>query len=134
METINLQVGNWVDIAMEGYNNPTQISEVGSFYVKAVEDNKDYGWVVVKPIILTKEMLLKNGYGVEHEGTEMESLISEDRRITLNANELFLNSYNTWYVHIDNEDMETIGTCELTYVHQFQNFLNLLGVDNNFKL
>ena len=30
--------------------------------------------------------------------------------------------------------METIGTCELTYVHQFQNFLKILGVDDNLKL
>ena len=39
---------------------------------------------------------------------------------------------NEWDVHIDDSLHMSLGGCTTKYVHQMQNFLNILGVDSTF--
>lgn len=39
---------------------------------------------------------------------------------------------NEWDVHIDDNHYMSLGGCTTKYVHQMQNFLNILGVDSTF--
>lgn len=39
---------------------------------------------------------------------------------------------NEWDVHIDDSHHMSLGCCMTKYVHQMQNFLNILGVDSTF--
>ena len=38
-----------------------------------------------------------------------------------------------WYVHVDNQSMDTIGSLDLAYVDEFESFLKLCGVDYGEK-
>lgn len=84
-------------------------------------------------ISLTPEILEKNGFDKDAWNT----WISADHRITLHNEDEYLNTFNKWHIHVDTEDMRTIGSVELTYVHQLQQFLRLCGMNDladNFKI
>lgn len=92
-------------------------------------------WSEIKPIELTPEILEKNGF--VGEGDNFKMWTSVDKRVILHNNDGYINSFNKWHVHVDTEDMRTIGSIELTYVHQFQQFLRLCGMNgmaDNFKI
>ena len=92
----------------------------------------------LQPIPLTEEILHKNGFkndvlaqkSIIAEGASNFSVIlfSEDNRITINNIDEYLNSFNKWSVHIDTEDMRTMSTAEITYVHELQHLLKLCKI------
>lgn len=86
-----------------------------------------------QPILLTEEILLANGY---HKETTVDIVmfISEDGCISINNDARFMNTQNKWWVHLDNEDMDSIGGLELSYVHQFQNLLRNAEIKETIKL
>ncbi|MBQ3679798.1 MAG: hypothetical protein IJP79_07335 [Paludibacteraceae bacterium] len=94
-------------------------------------------WSEIKPIPLTKEILEKNGFCLD-DGFKPHLLWkSIDHRIILHNEDEYLNTFNKWHIHVDTEDMRSIGAIELTYVHQFQQFLRLCGMNelaNNFSV
>lgn len=89
----------------------------------------------VKPLPITEELLVKNGF-VHDFDTEVAYpdnsvfLVSPDKQITLHNAKDYINSENTWSVHIDNSDFNSIANCELSYVHQLQNLCTI----TNYKL
>lgn len=90
-----------------------------------------YSRAFLKPIDITEEFLLKNGF-VKEPFVDRCIYASEDNRITLDA---YRPNYpRKWYVHVDNEDFASIGSCDLDYVHQLQQFLNICGIEKEFKL
>lgn len=98
----------------------------------------------IEPIPLTEEILKKNGFkndvlaekSIIAEGASNSSviLISEDNRIMLNNIDEYLNSFNKWNVHIDTEDMRTMCTAEITYVHELQHLLKLCKIEKEIIL
>lgn len=98
----------------------------------------------IEPIPLTEEILKKNGFkndviaqkAIIAEGASNFSiiLVSEDNRITLNNIDEYLNSFNKWHVHIDTEDMRTMCTSEITYVHELQHLLKLCKIEKEIVL
>ena len=98
----------------------------------------------IEPIPLTEEILKKNGFkndviaqkAIIAEGASNFSviLISEDNRIILNNIDEYLNSFNKWHVHIDTEDMRTMCTSEITYVHELQHLLKLCKIEKEIVL
>ena len=98
----------------------------------------------IEPIPLTEEILKKNGFkndviaqkAIIAEGASNFSviLVSEDNRITLNNIDEYINSFNKWHVHIDTEDMRTMCTSEITYVHELQHLLKLCKIDKEIVL
>jgi len=98
--------------------------EINPFEVTT--DEKD-----VRPIPLTEEFFEKNGIKkVDYYCLRPNVLFeSEDKRIRIT--DLTNNGDGYWNVHIDNEDYDTIGVCDVKYVHQFQQFLRLCGYEMN---
>lgn len=82
-------------------------------------------------IELTEELLKKHGFKVDH-NVRWEELNGFDGRVTVKSNTNFLNTGNKFFVRIINEDMDTVMTCELTYLHQFQQVLRMYGL--SFKI
>lgn len=82
-----------------------------------------------EPILITKELLEKNGFKRENLITSYNHYIGIDNRVSLNDDFYYMNSRNGWYVHIDSEDYCTIASCELTYVHELQHILRLCKID-----
>ena len=50
-----------------------------------------------------------------------------------NINE-HLNSFNNWHIHIDTEDMRTMCTAEITYVHELQHLLKSSKIEKEIVL
>lgn len=98
----------------------------------------------IEPIPITEETLKKNGFkndviaqkAIIAEGASNFSiiLVSEDNRITLNNIDEYINSFNKWHVHIDTEDMRTMCTSEITYVHELQHLLKLCKIEKEIVL
>lgn len=83
----------------------------------------------IEPIPLTEEFFEKNGIKkVVYNYIEPCVIFeSDDKRIQINE---WTNSGDGyWNVHIDNEDFDTIGSCDVKYVHQFQQLLRLCGYE-----
>lgn len=79
---------------------------------------------------LTEELFLKLGFEKEiderfpDEYSYMRvSYRSKDKRVVINNQSNSGDGY--WYVHIDNEDMSTIGGCDVKYLHEFKQLLRL---------
>lgn len=96
-----------------------------------------------EPIPLTPEILEKNGYTrdslvekifIRDEDYEPVFATSEDGRIIINNEVDYINSDNKWYVHIDTEDMRTMCTAEITYVHELQHLLRLCKIEKEIVI
>ena len=119
------------------------LSEGDVFYT---EVNKDVYDMIYKdpenwyPVDLTEKELKILGFEKDvlktvnqnNEEIEQVSWESPDKRVIMRKD--YLNSNNEWYVHVDTQDMSTQATCELTYLHQLQNFLRICGIEYEFKV
>ena len=85
-------------------------------------------WSEIKSIELTPEILEKNGF--VGEGDKFKMWTSADKRVILHNKDEYLNTFNKWHAHVDTEDMRTIGSIELTYMNQLQQFLRLCGMND----
>ena len=134
MTANELMIGDWV--AYNGdvdYINPIRIEGMDIATGMCItSDRDDVGFDGVDPIPLTAEILEKNGFNCEE--IIQPHWISEDGRILLRNDESLINSNNKWSVHVDNEDMQTIGYFELTYVHQLQHALRLCNIEKEIEI
>lgn len=119
-----LMVGDWV-----GYGDRFAI-------VKSISDNECVILVSVngqdelvsetydniEPVPVTSDILKKNGIEFDE---RLSCYTSGDKRIILDDREEFMNTENKWYIHADTIDLCSIGSCEITYVHEMQHFLRL---------
>lgn len=122
MKANEVMLGDWV------YNEvPCYVTAI---YHNGTMDCQGDDWAIstdrVEPIPLTAEILEKNGYTGTNFAYRM-MYYSEDGRVQLFNDELMINSNNEWRIHIDNEDMDSILYCELSYVHELQHALRLCG-------
>ena len=95
--------------------------------------------VNVKPLPITEELLVKNGFFHDFD-TEVAYpddsmfLVSPDKQITLHNAKDYINSDNLWSVHIDNRDFNSIVNCELSYIHQLQNLCSVVNFNLDLKI
>jgi hypothetical protein len=82
-----------------------------------------------EPILLTPEILEKNGFERDKNISLYNAYTGINSRVTLHDDFMSMNSRNMWDVHVDSEDYCTIATCELTYVHELQCILRLCKID-----
>jgi hypothetical protein len=82
----------------------------------------------IEPILLTPEILEKNGFELDEVIKEYCIYNGIDNRVSSHNDQEYMNSDNEWHVHIDSEDYCTIANCELTYVHELQNILRLCKI------
>lgn len=114
-----------------------EISKKGWIHLEDIDTNtrvemtSDYIIKNLEPIPITPYILVKNGFANEN----IEYLkpyvayITPDRRIEVSN--LTNSGDGHWNVHIDNEDYQTVGSCDVKYVHQFQQLLRLCGYEMN---
>lgn len=159
MKAEELMIGDWV--LAEGKSvQVTNISVLGGDVIRVINPFMSYDIAYasniialskgakdinkIEPIPITEETLKKNGFkndviaqkAIIAEGASNFSviLISEDNRITLNNIDEYINSFNKWHVHIDTEDMRTMCTLEITYVHELQHLLKLCKIEKEIIL
>lgn len=127
MNIKELMIGDWVNVAIEGYDNPTQIKEIRSFSVKVTQDEKDYGSILIQPIPLTPEILEKNEF-VAHRNI---GYVLEDYNGNVVVYDFFehklkiLVEYNVVFEQRYFDDIA---------VHQLQNILRLCEVEKEIEL
>lgn len=138
MKVEKLMIGDWVSLFQgnpDGSSCNVQVSYIGEYGEVGIEGCEGYTSAncnLLFPIPLTPEILEKNGFNCEE--IIQPHWISEDGRILLRNDESLINSNNKWSVHVDNEDMQTIGYFELTYVHQLQHALRLCEIEKEIEL
>lgn len=87
------------------------------------------------PIFVTPKILIENGFEKSTapllKNTEYRS---KDGRVVITNGKEFQMDETIWYVHIDSEDMDSVGCGIFTYLHQLQNILNANNYEQQFKL
>ena len=86
----------------------------------------------IRPIPLTEKFLEKNFIPNNKILSTYKIYESKDKRIQIM--DLTNSGDGYWNVHIDNEYFETIGSCDVKYVHQFQQQLRLCEYEKDFVL
>lgn len=130
MKTINLYEGDWV----EWWNPkkeqwiPFKITlEILITYKNTYKSDAPD----LRPLNLTPELLEYWGY-IREETDGLVEWISKDRRVILRNNPLWINSENTWGIHVDSPDMNTICTAELSWIHQLQHILEHCEIEQEY--
>lgn len=123
MQINELMIGDWVNIAVEEYNNPTRIRGIGSFWVKVIKDEMAYGNILVTPIPLTPEILKKNGFV---EKSERRWVLSDEY-----TGDEVLVLYEVANAFAMTTEGMTIG---LQNVHELQHLFKLCGIDKEIEL
>lgn len=138
MKANELQVGNWVRL-----NDPLQsgyAQVIGYFNGMVATKSETISAKVriedVKPIPITKEWLAKNGFKRFYDD------ICEFRYYTQEIDGHFVDvkfdcsntSEDHVVCHVDNQDRCSIGSADIRYVHQLQNFLRVLKIEMEVKL
>ena len=106
MKANELRIGNWVNYFDDG--NCSRISVLDHYYCH-LNDASSIDYLMIKPIQLTEEWLLKFGFP-EHKST-MDLLWNYSVCLERRHNELFV-------VNLDN-----IHVYQIEYVHELQNLV-----------
>ena len=120
----DLMVGNLI-------NTRDGIVEVGKIHRDSVGDK--WGAIYfddeIEVIEVTEEMLEKIGFE-KHKNFPLEGDFyrywHKDYKYKLDARKFWCNSNRKWYVHIDNEVCNTIGSGEFTYIHELMNLVRVV--------
>lgn len=104
---------------------PIRISAIHKNKVGYHSHTNKLEWVwmnLLVPIPLTNGFFERNGFEIDIDIVGA-FWVSKDRRIIVRKD--FSNKVGRkWSIHIDNEDMQSIASGCIQYVHQFQNKLN----------
>lgn len=128
LKVTEIMIGDWFtrnDYIHKERNPQVQITSI----------NKDVVLYMYFPIFVTPEILIENGFEKSTapilKNTEYRS---KDGRVVITNGKEFQMDETIWYVHIDSEDMDTVGNGIFTYLHQLQNILNANNYEQQFKL
>lgn len=134
MDIEELSVGNFVYLKNGKLLQGLQVTGIGDSFVN-LKTSDEYPNVLyplndIEPIPLTKEILKKNEF-IDY-SFPFAYFCSKDRRIEVKAITNSGDGY--WCVHVDNEDFETIGSCDVQYVHEMQHLLRLCRYEKEIEL
>lgn len=121
----NLMLGNLVK------DKSGDIMLVGKIHRDSVADK--WGGIAfddeIEPIPVTKEILKAIGFE-EYEDLPLEGKFyrywDKDCKYKLDVRDFWTNSQRKWYVHVDNDVCNTIGSGEFDYVHELQNLVRVI--------
>ena len=133
MKIEELSVGNY--ILHKKTREILQITEILSWGVNVKEyDDATADSIDILPVPLTVEILEKNGFEMADDTYTRPtvSYFSKDRRVQV-CN-LTNSGDGYWCVHVDNECFETIGSCDVRYVHEMQHLLRLCKYELDLKI
>jgi hypothetical protein len=121
----DLMVGNFVK------DKNGEIMLVGKVHRESVADK--WGGIAfddeIEGIPVTKEILKEIGFE-EYEDLPLEGKFyrywDKDCKYKLDVRDFWTNSQRKWYVHVDNDVCNTIGSGEFDYVHELQNLVRVI--------
>lgn len=138
MNKQHLQIGNLVSC----HGHPVQVRTVTNRKVGVLISNEHTQLCYarlheIEPIPITKEFLLKNGFV-----RELHDIIEEYHYYSKEIDGCFVDimfgysniSEEHVVCHVDNSDRCTIGSADIQYVHQLQNFLAVLNIKMKVEL
>lgn len=121
----DLMVENWV-------KSPHGIIEVHNVLTDSIIAKYDKRGIYIfyatdiEPIPVTKEILKKIGFKEDKALVSFYRYWDKDDKYKLDVDEGYTNSERKWYVHIDNDVCNTIGSGEFDYVHELQNLTRII--------
>lgn len=86
---------------------------------------------LIESIPLTEEFFEKNGFEPVEPCDNFPYIVYDSKDKRIQVSDLTNNGEGYWSVHVDNEDFDTTGRCDVKYVHQFQQLLRLCGYEMN---
>ena len=123
----DLMVGNFI-------KSPQGVIEVHNVLTDKIITKNDkrgvncYHTTDIAPIEVTQELLVKIGFE-EYEDLPLEGKSyrywDKDCKYKLDVRDFWTNSQRKWYVHVDNDVCNTIGSGEFDYVHELQNLVRI---------
>lgn len=119
----DLMVGNFV-------KTPIGVVEVYNIINDAIiADTRDICYAKgLDGIEVTKAILKAIGFEA-YEDLPLEGIFyrywDKDNKYKLDVRDFWTNSRRKWYVHIDNDVCNTIGSGEFDYVHELQNLVRI---------
>lgn len=88
----------------------------------------------LKPTPITKGLLVKNGY-IEESYGEYYNFTKEVDGYWLTFEYLMSNTpKRDWYLHVDGSDRCTVAGCDVQYIHQAQQLMEIFDVKLEFEL
>ena len=145
MKVEDLMIGDWVEVTNSDHLKYVQVNGIlgNSIFTKEDEyESEEIDINDLQPIYVTKELLKEIGF--QHDSNEdlwiddtantknvsnPVFLVSKDQRITINN--VDMNSFKEWYIHIDTEDMRTLVGGEFTFLHELQHLYKIGDVKEN---
>ena len=124
----DLMVGNFV-------KSPQGVVEVHNVLTDSIIAKSDKKGIYIlyatniEPIPVTVDMLKRIGFE-EYDDLPLEGTFfrywGKDYKYKLDIRDFWTNSQRKWYVHIDNDVCNTIGSGEFDYVHELQNLVRVI--------
>ena len=132
MKTTELMIGNIVEIGGE----PQQLRHIARRkvgYCPLGSPNRRYAHISeVKPIPITEELLLKNGFkSFDKKRFELRG-VKKCTDLFFYYDEQHLPEH--WRLLIKNEEVMDLCTAYITHLHQLQNLCNIAGVEMNWEV
>lgn len=129
----DLMCGNWIYLSdpedRENTRDIHYIDEVCRDYIRVEDFGDFFDDIYLEPIPVTADMLKRIGFE-EYEDLPLEGNFfrywDKDYKYKLDVRDFWTNSQRKWYVHIDNDVCNTIGSGEFDYVHELQNLVRVI--------
>jgi hypothetical protein len=137
MKNNELIVGNWVIAPTEYVYKQKQVRVWQIRDTIIIDYDQDWNCIErLAPIPITEDFLKKNGFThkciIDPDEYYPEGLCEWEKEVQGNWLTLSVGSNKIgcdWRLHVDNCDRDSIGHVAVQYVHQLQNFLNILGIE-----
>lgn len=130
-----IMIGNWFIVGGgTDWEEKVQVDEIFDNSVGLRGREFTTYMLSLEPIPINGAFIEKNGFIKD---TILESRCSEYSIYNKNIGDFFVqlrhwNDNDEWDIQIDDSHHMSLGGCTTKYVHQMQNFLNILGVDSTF--
>lgn len=137
MKTNELMIGNLVIAPTEYSEKQKQVRVWQIRNTMVIYYDQDWNFIDrLAPIPITEDFLKANGFihkcQIEPDEYYPEGLFEWEKEVQGNWVTLSAGSNKIgcdWRLHVDNCDRDSIGHVAVQYVHQLQNFMNLLGIE-----
>lgn len=130
-----IMIGNWFIIGGgTDWEEKVQVDEIFDNSVGLRGREFTTYMLSLEPIPINSVFIEKNGFikdsliDSRNCGYSIYNKLSGDFYVQV----LHWDDSDEWDVHIDDSHHMSLGDCITKYVHQMQNFLNILGVDSTF--
>lgn len=129
----DLMCGNWIYLSdpedRENTREIHYIDEVCRDYIRVEDFGDFFDDIYLEPIPVTVDILKRIGFE-EYEDLPLEGKFyrywDKDYKYKLDVRDFWTNSRREWYIHIDNDVCNTIGSGEFDYVHELQNLVRVI--------